>query len=196
MSGGQAVPHASRRGTPQIAASLSDEPNPFDDDDVPGRKPERAPERMFTAPEPHEKYHLYPDEIPDDMDACWLPTRIAGQVNEKIGNFYRAGWMPAKAKDFPRVSGFGVEYPEEMIEAGLLENAKPNSPIIIDDQMLVLRSKELSRRANRQRNRDAVDQVENQFRRLKQASRSFRGTELKRGQHAPLPDSARYADEE
>ena len=185
MSDTNPVPHR-RPAPPPIGVELSREP---------ARTSARRSERVYTPPEPHEKYLLYPEEIPVGMDAMWLPTKIAGQPNDKAGQCFRAGWQPAAAKDFQRISGFGVDYPQSMIDAGLLEIVKPDAAIIVDDQMLVLRPKELSRRAKEQNDRLASDQVENQMRRLRQASRNFRGTEVRR-QHAPLPDSARYEDEE
>jgi hypothetical protein len=188
MSDMNPVPHARRGATPQIADGLHSERQP-------SRQSARSSARIYTPPEPHEKFHLDADEIPSDMDAMWLPTRIAGAPNDKVGQYFRAGWQPAAAKDFERISGYGVEYPQSMIDAGLLENIKPDAAIIVDDQMLVLRPKELSQRAKKQLDALAGDQVDNQMRRLRQASRAFRGTEIKYRQHAPLPDSARYEDE-
>ena len=181
------VPH-SRRGAPPQADGLHSERQP-------SRQSSRSSARVYTPPEPHEKFHLDESEIPEDMDAMWLPTRIAGQPNDKVGQYFRAGWQPGAAKDFPRISGFGIDYPQSMIDAGLLENVKPDAAIIVDDQMLVLRPKEMSQRAKKQMETLAGDQVDNQMRRLRQASRAFRGTEIKYRQHAPLPDSARYEDE-
>lgn len=188
MSDTSPTPHARRQAPPPGADMLEREP---------ARKSARRPERMYQAPEPHEKYELYDEEKPEGMDWMWLPTSVAGAPNSRVmAQCYRAGWQPAKAADFPRISGFGVEYPEEMIDAGLLENVKPNAPIVIDEQMLVLRPMELSKKYERAQKTAAAEQVDNQMRRLRQASRGWRGTELKRGQHAPLPDSARYEDDE
>lgn len=156
----------------------------------PARTPSRSSARMYRAPEAFEKYEVYPEEIPEGMDLQWLPTKIAGAPNPKVGQYYRAGWMPAKSEDFPRISGFGTEFPEAMIAAGLLENVKGEAPIVIDDQMLVMRRKEVSRRAEHERINEARSQVDNQMRRLQQASRAFRGTEIRR-QHAPMPDQPR-----
>lgn len=161
----------------------------------PSRTSARSSARMYRAPESHEKYEVWPEEIPDGMDLQWLPTKIAGMPNPKVGQYYRAGWMPAKSEDFPRVSGYGVDFPEAMIAAGLLENVKSDAPIVIDDQMLVMRRKELSVRAERESIEEAKGQVNNQMRRLQQASRAFRGTEIKR-QHAPMPDMPRADFEE
>lgn len=198
MSETQPVPHGRAARTPPGAAEAL---NPFEDDEPTGRqsarRPARHPARMYTPPEPHEKYELWEEEKPPGMDWMWLPTSVAGAPNSRIvGQCFRAGWQPAKSIDFPRISGHGVEYPPEMIAAGLLQNVSDDAPIVIDEQMLVLRPAELSRKYEAQAKRNASDQVDNQMRRLRQASRGFRGTELKRGQHAPLPDSARYETED
>lgn len=160
---------------------------------VPEREParfsERVMERPYMQPEPHTKYEIAAEDIPPGMDAMWLPTKIAGAPNPQVGQYYRAGWQPARAEDFPYHSGYGVQYPEMMVEAGLLEIVKADAPVIIDDQMLVLRPRELSARANRARQQEAHNQVENQMRRLRQVSRTFRDTRIQRS-HAPMPDQA------
>ena len=180
------VPHSRGNNIPPHAEGLDREPS---------RHSDRSSERMYQRPEPHEKYHLDDSEIPEGMDMMWLPTAVAGQPNARIvTECYREGWRPSAAKDFARISGYGVEFPQEMIEMGLLENVKPDAPIVIDDQMLVQRPKQLSQRYYARAHEQAVGQVDNQMRRLRQASRGFRGTEIKR-QHAPLPDSAKYDDE-
>ena len=182
----QAIPHAAGRNMAPMGADVLER--------APARESSRSSARMYQAPEAHEKYEVWPDEIPAGTDLMWLPTKIAGAPNPKVSQYYRAGWMPAAAKDFPRISGHGVDFPQAMIDAGLLENVKPDAPIVIDDQMLVMRPKEISRRAERERVSDANQQVENQMRRLQQTSRNFRGTEIRR-QHAPLPDAPRPDEE-
>ncbi len=154
----------------------------------------RVSVRDYRPPEPHEKYELLPEEFPPGMDLMWLPTKIAGMPNDKVGQYYRARWEPAKAEDFPRLSGFGTEYPQAMIDAGLLDNVRPDAPVIIDDQMLVMRPKELSRRAAQARASAADEQVKNQMTRLSQAYRNARGVGVKR-QFGALP-TAPQSDEE
>ncbi len=173
-------------------------PQPMEDDLAPPQEPVRIESRRserYTVPEPHERFELYPEEVPSGMDPTWQPISIMGQPNEKLAQFYRAGWQPAAAKDFPRVSGYGVEYPQAMIDAGLLRNVEANAPVLLDNQILLLRPKELSVRAERRRNRDAVDQVTTQMNRLSQAYRSARGVGVQR-RHAPMPDMAPARDEE
>lgn len=150
---------------------------------------------MYQPPQAHQKYEIYEDEMPPGQDLMWLPTKIAGMSNPRVGQYYRAGWMPAKAEEFPRVSGYGVDFPQAMIDAGLLENVPADAPIVIDDQMLVMRPKEISKQAERERISDANAQVDNQMRRLKQAGRNYSRTEIRRGQMAPLPDAPRPSDD-
>lgn len=161
----------------------------------PARESARRSTRSYAPPEAHEKYEVYPEEMPAGMDLMWLPTRIAGMPNPQVGQYYRAGWQPAASKDFPRISGYGVDFPQAMIDAGLLENAKPDAPIVVDDQMLVMRPMEASRRAAHDRTERAKAQVNNQMARLQQASREFRGTQIQR-RFAPLPDAPRPDYEE
>lgn len=153
----------------------------------PARQPSRQTSRPYLQPEPHNKYEIPADQIPPGMDAMWLPTKIAGMPNPQVAQYYRAGWQPARAQDFPEQSGYGVDFPQMMIDAGLLENVKADAPVIIDDQMLVLRPRELSVRAHQQRAKQADEQVDIQMRRLRQVSRTFRGTEIRR-RHGPAPD--------
>lgn len=156
----------------------------------------RASARDYQVPEPHERYELRPEEFPPGMDLMWLPTKIAGMPNDKVAQYYRAHWQPAKAEDFPRLSGYGTDYPQAMIEAGLLDNVRADAPVIIDDQMLVMRPKELSRRAAKARANDADNQVANQMARLQQSYRNARGVGVQRGKFGKLPDMAPQADDE
>lgn len=162
---------------------------------VSARQPVRRESRPYVPPPPHRKYHIDPRDIPPGMDALWLPTRIGGEPNRQVGQYYRSGWQPATAEMFPEISGYGVEFPANMVEAGLLENVRADAPIVVDDQMLVLRPKELSRAAAAEHERQSHDQVAIQMQRLKQVSRDFRGTEIRR-RHAPMPDMAPREDEE
>lgn len=160
------------------------------------RSSSRTSSRMYQAPEAHEKYEVWPEEIPSGMDLQWLPTRIAGAPNPQVMQYYRAGWQPAKSSDFSRISGFGVDVSPAMLDAGLLEIVKGDAPVVVDDQMLVMRPKELTLKAERQRNTAADEMVVNQMRRLQQTSRAFKGTEIKHGRFAPMPDQPRADYEE
>jgi len=181
------------RGTSTIV-----DPESFNMGREPSRQSSRAPTR-FIAPEPYEKFTLSEDEIPEGMDAFWLPTKILGQPSREVMQYYQAGWEPARAQDFPRISGYGVEYPKALLDAKLIETISAESPIIIDDLMLVMRAKTVSRAAHQRRIHDAVDQVQNQMRRLQSAYR-HRGGDLgiRRNKFEQLPNTApqQDADEE
>lgn len=167
-------------------------PAGFDDSVIadgrdPARQSSRRSDRMFTAPEPHQKYEVYDEEFPEGTDLLWLPTVIAGMENKRaVMEHHRAGWIPAAAKDFPRLSGYGHEVPEALLSRGLVDKVDADDPIVIDGQMLVMRPKHMSVRAHRERELAAQTQVENQMQRLRQASRAFRGTQTHR-RFAPLP---------
>lgn len=185
MSDTSAVPHRNTPSRPPGSEALD------------GRSSARASSRNsaradYTPPEPHEKFHLFDEEIPDGMDAMWLPITVAGQPNGKVNELFRAGWEVARAEQVPRLSGFGHEYPEAMVRAGLLKNTEADEPVIVDTQMLVFRPLELSRRAKAVEQRHSAEQVDNQMRRLRMTSRKFSQTETTRGRYAPMPDSAQF----
>lgn len=147
--------------------------DPLDDlQREPSRTTSRVSSRPYTPPQPYEKFHLDENEIPQGMDAFWLPTKTLGQpMNREVGHYYKAGWRPAKAADVPRVSGYGTDYPQELIDAKLIDVVGAESPVIIDDLMLVFRPKEQSAKAHARREQDANSQVRNQFKRLQMAYR-------------------------
>lgn len=182
---------------PQVPGRVAIPPMGADTQETPVREPARQSARRavrYAVPEPHEKYEIPPHMIPKGMDPLWLPVTIAGAPNPLVGDYYRAGWQPATSADFPELSGYGTEYPPAMISRGLLKNVEAEEPIIKDGLMLVLRPKELSAAARAEEGREANAMVDNHLRRLKQASRSFRGSEIKRGRYAPMPDSPRPDD--
>ncbi len=163
---------------------------------VPAKEPARNASRNRVLPEPHETYEIAPDELMEGMDHFWMPTRISGQPNPDIRDFYEAGWEPAAAKDFPRQSGYGREYPASMIAAGLLENVGPNDAVIRKDLMLVVRPKHLSQRAEQATKARAVDQVRNQYARLQQSYRGRDGGSGIKTSYGRLPGMAPASDEE
>ena len=145
-------------------------------DAEPGREPARVLARApqyFTPPEAHEKYEIPLDEQDPSKDYFWAPTRIAGQPNPKLSQYYRAGWQPEAASNFPRISGYGTEYPKSMIDRGLLHNVGADEPVVNDndDLMLLSRAKEMSRAARKRDAEVAHRQVINQMERLNQAYR-------------------------
>jgi hypothetical protein len=159
----------------------------------PARSSTRGTSRGFVAPEQHERFAIGEDEGPPGMDRFWAPTSIAGMPNSNyLHNLLRAGWEPAEAKDFPRISGIGEELPAKLVAKGLLSEVLPGDPIEKDGLMLMLRPMELSRRAHQQRERDAYNAVDAQMERLQQTYRPAgrgAGINRRRGQ-APMMDTA------
>lgn len=142
-----------------------------DMDREPARGSARQPERYYTPPEPHEKYHIDPRDIPADMKAQWVAVTIKGAKNGALTEYWRGGWRPAHAKDFPAQSGYGIDYPEELIAGGFAEQVKPDSPVEKDGLMLMLRPKRASELAEQRRERDARELVNTQMQRLSLSSR-------------------------
>lgn len=177
MSDSHPVPHARSLGS-GIENAMGQR--------APSREQSRAMTR-YSRPEPHQKYELLPEEIPDGMDAMWLPTTIAGQPNREVMNYHMDGWEPATAAQVPRLSGYGQQYPESMLKSGVVAVPDADSPVQIDGLMLVFRDKELSARAHAQREREAGSQVRNQFARLRQTYRSSGGSLGIERRAAPAP---------
>lgn len=137
------------------------------------RASSRQPTRMFTPIEPHLRYELHPHEIPADMEAQWVVLSVKGAPGPNLGRYYQNGWMPALAKDYPRLSGFGIKYPDQLIRAGLIKETQDDDPVLDDDksQILMVRPKEYGVRAEAARRNDAVSLVETQMDRLQLHSR-------------------------
>ena len=162
----------------------------------PTRTPARQSSRFFTPPEVHEKYHIPTEMMDPAYDYMWQPTRIAGQSNQrKLSEFHRSGWDFAKASDFPELSGYGTDYPAGMVERGLLHKLTEDEPMEVDDQILLMRPKELSREARKRDREKAYNQVENQMKRLNQAYRPAdpRQPGVQR-RHRPMGDEG-YSEE-
>lgn len=196
------------RGTPidfdTVAAAAR--PPVIDNDDPPevpeaaAREPARVSARVaarrYEQPEPHLRYQLDPEEIPAGMVAQWVATKVKGAPTGTASAFYRAGWEPAEAKDFPRLSGYGTDFPQNLIDRGLIQNVKPDDLVTNDDASLVLMlcPKENVQKAAQKRKRDADDLVHTQFDRLQVESRRRVGarTEVRRGYANPdvTPDTA------
>jgi hypothetical protein len=143
----------------------------------------------YLAPLPHEKYQI-PEELRDpDMDYLWLPSSIFGEPNKRaIAQHFRMGWVPAQAKDFPHISGYGADYPAELVARGLVDNVRPDDILEVDGLMLVQRPLAVSQMARKQMAAEAADRVNNQFRRLQSQYRAnFEGGGVKRAIR-PLAD--------
>ena len=162
----------------------------------PARSAARQPARFFTAPEAHEKYHIPVEMMDPAYDYMWQPTVIAGQPNQrKLSEFHRSGWDFAKSSDFAELSGYGVEYPQAMVDRGLLHVVSADEPMEVDGQILLMRPKELSKAARKKDAERAYSQVENQMKRLQQAYRPAdpRQPGVQR-RHRPMADDG-YTEE-
>lgn len=168
------------RGQPLDFDSVSRAAAPQADDgsmEHTGREPARAPARQsarpYVAPEPHLRYELLPEEIPEGMEAQWVAISVKGAPIPSLSRFYRGGWVPAQAGQFARLSGYGTEYPQQLIEAGLVKNVGASDPVLDDDksQILMLRPKEIGQKATRRRTQEARDLVATQMERLSLNSR-------------------------
>jgi hypothetical protein len=138
---------------------------------TPARQSARQPERFYVPPEPHEKYHIDPRDIPAGFDAQWVAVTIKGAKNGALTDYWRGGWRPARAEQFPDQSGYGIEFPKELIDAGYAEQVKPESPVEKDGQMLMMRPKQASIAADERRKRNAAELVQTQMQRLSLSSR-------------------------
>jgi hypothetical protein len=130
----------------------------------------RQPQRLRPPLEPHEKYHIEPDEYPEGCDVVWVATKVKGMETGALGEYLDNGWVPARAEDFPTHSGYGRIYPESIVRAGYKTQIGPDDTIEKDGELLMCRAKELSERSNAQRIATAKDVVSTQFERLRMSS--------------------------
>jgi hypothetical protein len=119
--------------------------------------------------EPHEKYYVDPKRIPKGYAAQWIATKVRGAPARSMGNFFRAMWKPARAEDFPELSDFGL-YDQSMVDMGVVPKINPDGPVVLDDQMLVLRPKKFSADADREREAHGRRQMEDHFRLVRERS--------------------------
>lgn len=138
------------------------------------RTPERIPERLARR-EPHERFHIPPERWPSGLKPEWKAVTIMGMANrDMMIEYYRAGWQPARAEQFPEFSGYGLELGHGQIPMGFspegkqiyLDNVNASDPIIIRGQMLMLRPIEMCEEADQNRQKAANEQVEQQIARL------------------------------
>jgi hypothetical protein len=138
-----------------------------------GRANARDAVRMRPR-EPHEKYTLDPKSRARDRDYVFVATKIRGAPNPRLGEFYRAGWRPERAIDFPELSDFGL-YDPTLVEMGVVPKVNPDSPVIRDDQMLMGRPKPLSAAAVKEDEDRARRQLEEHLRQQRDRSRAAIG---------------------
>ena len=138
--------------------AVKPEPGPRDD----GREFQR-----IKAREPHTKYQVDADRMQKGMDYAWWATEVRGMKNPKFADYYRAGWRPVAAKDFPELSGLDLKIEPALLELGIVPDVKPDAPIIRDGQMLMIRPKSMSQEARKKMDDEARGQVDNYLRTLR-----------------------------
>jgi|SRR5215472_923389 len=141
----------------------------------------RSMARVEPVPDGHLKYHIHREDFVPDCDHEWVPVRVNGLDSGQLRRSMGHGWVPARACDFPQLSGYGVEYSDNLRRAGYVPNVQADDPIEIDGQMLMIRAAELSKRAEVDRLKAAQDQVDTQMRRLEMISRKKIGDRTGRG---------------
>ena len=108
---------------------------------TPSRTDTRVPAR-FVPKEPHEKFDITQECIPEGLEAEWKALEIMGMSNRQhMINQFQAGWVPARAADFPAESGYGIDFGQAVVDLGLMKVTKPDDPIVKNGQMLMLRPK-------------------------------------------------------
>jgi hypothetical protein len=155
--------------------------SPPDPHEVSAESAEREPTRVearqmarpYSPPEPHQRYEIDPRDIPPGMDAQWVVLTVKGAPGPNLGRYYRNQWIPAAAADFPHLSGYGTVFPDQLVDAGLITNVKANDPVLDEDktQILMLRPKEITQKAEQIRKREAQELVATQMERLSVSSR-------------------------
>lgn len=140
-----------------------------------GREPLREPFVRQAPVEPDQKYAIPDSERDRGMDYCWAATKIRGVQSPRLSAFIRAGWQPARAAAHPRLSGLDIHIDPTLVELGVMQAPNPDGPVILDDQMLMVRPKSLSDEARRQDKERARRQIDDHMTRLDQNSRRHIG---------------------
>jgi hypothetical protein len=141
----------------------------------------RSMTRSDPLPDGHLKYHIDKRDFVPDCDHEWVAVRVNGMDTGQLRRSLGHGWVAARAKDFPELSGWGVQYSEAIRRSGLVKKVADDDTIEIDGEMLMVRPAEMSVQAERNRLRTAREQVDTQMQRLEMASRRRIGDRSGRG---------------
>lgn len=123
--------------------------------------------------EPHEIYHIDRQDFPRGMDLTWAAVKVRGAPNQdRLNEFIRTGWRPARAQDFPEHSGYDVNanYSKTLIDLGFARRVEPDDPVINRDQMLMVRPKQMSEESRSEDQARADGQINDHLNRLRQVS--------------------------
>lgn len=168
------VTNGSKASPPSERAS--ERPNGHDNSRVPARDYYRQMARPEPEPTAHLKYHIDKKDWVEGCDHVWVPVRVNGMDSGQLRQYLARGWVPARACDFPKHSGYGVEYGDNLRRGNYVPNVAADDPIEIDGEMLLLRAAELSQKAEAERMRNAHQLVDVQMQRLELASRRSLGS--------------------
>jgi len=145
----------------------------------PAREPLRSAARDYYRTEsritvgnyePHEKYHIDPADFPEGCSCVWVPASLMGLPLQEVERYLANGWVLARACDFPQISGYGKIYPKALIDAGRAKPVEADALVERDAQILLVRPKEMSARAEEERLAEAREQVSLQEQRLYSSS--------------------------
>lgn len=123
--------------------------------------------------EPHELYAIDRQDQPRGMDLMWAAVKVRGAPNQdRLNEFIRTGWRPARAQDYPEHSGYDVNanYSQTLIELGFARKVAPDDPVINRDLMLMVRPKQMSAESRAEDQARADTQINDHMNRLRQVS--------------------------
>lgn len=160
---------------PEIASTA---PAPAASPDTTGRDEIRSVERDPLADwgyekpiERHLRFEMEENAKKAGFDYFWAAKTIAGQPNPKMGEYWRAAWRPARAKDYPRQSGLDLQVDERMVELGFMKKVQPDDPIEDGGLVLCLRPKQLSEMSRKNDRYEADKALYDKTEALRQQSR-------------------------
>jgi hypothetical protein len=105
----------------------------------------------YQKPVPrHLRFELEDGARKKGFDYFWAALKIGGMPNPRLGEYWRAGWRPARAEDYPKLAGLDLKVDPRMVELGYMNIPKGGDPIIDGDLMFCLRPEQLSRESRRQ----------------------------------------------
>jgi hypothetical protein len=107
------------------------------------------------------------------MDHFFAAVKVRGAPNQdRLNEFIATGWRPARAQDFPDISGYAVngQYSDTLVELGFARRVKPNDPVINRDMMLMIRPKAMSVQSRAEDQERADSQINDHMNRLRQVS--------------------------
>jgi hypothetical protein len=176
MAQGQGQPAINQPPMPAKPESSTEAVSQRDSKRMPAREYYRSMARRDPIPTAEFKYHIAKADYVPDCDHVWVPIRINGMDSGQLRLYLSNGWVPARACDFEKLSGFGQHIPGAIERSGYVPNVQADDPVERDGQMLFVRPEELSVRSDDERLRDARLQVDTQMRRLEMASRRSLGS--------------------